>query len=80
MLETIKQTGPKELKEKSCKSDGQVFHVDFLYHGVLYECADHWESCLTGNEYVPFVNLNILCLFRWSSVTGVLLRSLSCIL
>lgn len=34
--------------------------MDFLYHGVFYECADHWKSSLTEDEHIPFVNLNIL--------------------
>lgn len=34
--------------------------MGFLYHGVFYERADHWESSLTEDEHIPFVSLNIL--------------------
>lgn len=34
--------------------------MDFLYHGVFYECADHWESGLTEDEHIYFVKLNVL--------------------
>lgn len=33
--------------------------MDFLYHGVFYERAGHWESSLTEDEHIHFVNLNI---------------------
>lgn len=38
--------------EKGGKGDGQVFHVDFFYHGVFYERAYHWESSLAADEHV----------------------------
>lgn len=45
--------------------------MDFFYHGVFYECADHWESSLTADEHIRFVGMNECTgLARFSGAVG----------